>query len=326
MPGDPRLPGGGGELVVLADAGGDARQELVLAALRTNALSATQIAEIFLSRGIDWDLTIRSFEPGRGYADRPDARIPITARLTAEEDMVHLAGDLDGDGRKDLAVRRSPTDLEVFPGREGGYFAGAGLRAALPGRGARGLPRRRRRRCPGRHRHRSRAREGRPPPVEARPGRAAVSPAVPALSLEDLGKRFGRILAVDRLSLEVEPGRMAGFLGPNGAGKSTTLYMISRLVRPSSAGSGSAWTSGATSRRPSAPWASWWRPPPSTSSSPAARTSAGREPARRSAREIDGILDRVGLADRGGDKVRTYSLGMKQRLGIGRALLGTRAS
>src|SRR5208337_1004856 len=53
-------------------------------------------------------------------------------------------------------------------------------------------------------------------------------------ALEDVSKRFGRIQAVDHLSLEVEPGQMAGFLGPNGAGKSTTLYMIPRLVRPSS--------------------------------------------------------------------------------------------
>src|SRR5208282_3596736 len=56
----------------------------------------------------------------------------------------------------------------------------------------------------------------------------------PALALEDVSKRFGRIHAVDGLSLEIEPGQMAGFLGPNGAGKSTTLYMIPRLVRPSS--------------------------------------------------------------------------------------------
>jgi len=53
-----------------------------------------------------------------------------------------------------------------------------------------------------------------------------------ALALEELSKRFGRIHAVDRLSLRVEPGHLAGFLGPNGAGKSTTLYMIPRLVRP----------------------------------------------------------------------------------------------
>ena len=61
-----------------------------------------------------------------------------------------------------------------------------------------------------------------------------MSDTVPALSIESLSKRFGRIHAVDQLSLDVQPAQMAGFLGPNGAGKSTTLYMIPRLVRPSS--------------------------------------------------------------------------------------------
>ena len=58
--------------------------------------------------------------------------------------------------------------------------------------------------------------------------------STPALALEDVSKRFGRFVAVDHLSLEIPPGVMAGFLGPNGAGKSTTLYMIPRLVRPTS--------------------------------------------------------------------------------------------
>ena len=54
-----------------------------------------------------------------------------------------------------------------------------------------------------------------------------------ALSFENISKRFGEFIAVDQLSLQIEPGIMAGFLGPNGAGKSTSLYMIPRLVRPS---------------------------------------------------------------------------------------------
>src|SRR5580704_19288803 len=58
--------------------------------------------------------------------------------------------------------------------------------------------------------------------------------STPALALDNVSKQFGRVRAVDHLSLEIEPGQMAGFLGPNGAGKSTTLYMIPRLVRPSS--------------------------------------------------------------------------------------------
>ena len=45
--------------------------------------------------------------------------------------------------------------------------------------------------------------------------------STPALALQDVSKRFGRIHAVDHLSLEVQPGQMAFFLGPNGAGKST---------------------------------------------------------------------------------------------------------
>src|ERR1700733_4163302 len=56
----------------------------------------------------------------------------------------------------------------------------------------------------------------------------------PALTLADVSKRFGRFAAVNHLSLEVEPGHLAGFLGPNGAGKSTTLYMIPRLIKPTS--------------------------------------------------------------------------------------------
>ena len=60
-----------------------------------------------------------------------------------------------------------------------------------------------------------------------------MSSADVALRLDNLCKSFGKIQAVDHLSLEVQPGEMVGFLGPNGAGKSTTLYMIPRLVRPS---------------------------------------------------------------------------------------------
>jgi ABC-2 type transport system ATP-binding protein len=152
-----------------------------------------------------------------------------------------------------------------------------------------------------------------------------MSSVVPALLIEDLSKRFGRILAVDRLSLEVVPGRMVGFLGPNGAGKSTTLYMIARLVRPSSGQirifdldlfrdfkeavrsvgvvvETPAFYDGLTGRK----------------NLELAANLRGGIPAR----QIDEILERIGLAERGRDKVRTYSLGMKQRLGIGRALLG----
>jgi ABC-2 type transport system ATP-binding protein len=147
----------------------------------------------------------------------------------------------------------------------------------------------------------------------------------PALALEDVSKRFGRVQAVDRLSLQVEPGHLAGFLGPNGAGKSTTLYMIPRLVRP---------THGHISLFGVDIWNDYKKAIRSvgiTVETPAFyEYLSGRknlELAARlldhvSAREIDEILERIGLAERQHDRVRVYSTGMKQRLGIGRALLG----
>jgi ABC-2 type transport system ATP-binding protein len=147
----------------------------------------------------------------------------------------------------------------------------------------------------------------------------------PALLLEDVSKRFGRLQAVDHLSLRVEPGHLAGFLGPNGAGKSTTLYMIPRLVRPNH---------GRISLFGVDIWKDYKRAIRSvgiTVETPAfyeylsGRKNlelAARLLDRVSPREIDEILERIGLADRQHDRVRVYSTGMKQRLGIGRALLG----
>jgi ABC-2 type transport system ATP-binding protein len=147
----------------------------------------------------------------------------------------------------------------------------------------------------------------------------------PALVVEDVSKRFGRVQAVDRLSLQVEPGHLAGFLGPNGAGKSTTLYMIPRLVRP---------THGRISLFGVDIWKDYKKAIRSvgiTVETPAFyEYLSGRKnlelTARLldhvSAREIDEILERIGLAERQHDRVRVYSTGMKQRLGIGRAMLG----
>ena len=148
---------------------------------------------------------------------------------------------------------------------------------------------------------------------------------VAALALQDLSKSFGRICAVDRLSLEVPPGQMAGFLGPNGAGKSTTLYMIPRLVRPSG---GQIGVFGVDI------WQDFKKAIRSVGvmvEAPAFYDYlSGRKNLELAARilggvprnDIDEILERIGLADRQRDKVRTYSMGMKQRLGIGRAMLG----
>jgi ABC-2 type transport system ATP-binding protein len=147
----------------------------------------------------------------------------------------------------------------------------------------------------------------------------------PALALEDLRKRFGHIHAVEHLSLEVPPGQMAGFLGPNGAGKSTTLYMIPRLVHPSG---GQIRIFGIDLRRD---FKGALRSVGVVVETPAFyEYLSGRKNLQLAARvlggvgrrDLDEILERIGLADRQHDKVRTYSQGMKQRLGIGRALLG----
>jgi ABC-2 type transport system ATP-binding protein len=137
-----------------------------------------------------------------------------------------------------------------------------------------------------------------------------------------LTKRYGDQIAVHDVNLTVRRGEVYGFLGPNGAGKTTTLRMLLGLVRPSSG------TANFFGRRRGDPGA-------------VARTGAliegpgfypylsGRDNLRVMSRyqragddAVDAALARVDLSGRGGDKFRTYSLGMKQRLGVAAALLG----
>ena len=150
--------------------------------------------------------------------------------------------------------------------------------------------------------------------------------ARPALSLDNVSKRFGHVQAVEQLSLEVEPGQMAGFLGPNGAGKSTTLYMIPRLVRPSGGhirifgvdiGQDFKTAIRAVGVMVQAP--AFYDYLSGRLNLELSARLLGVESPRR---EIDQILERIGLAERQHDRVGTYSSGMKQRLGVGRTLLG----
>ena len=144
------------------------------------------------------------------------------------------------------------------------------------------------------------------------------------LNLDALTKRYGRgAPAVDGVTFTCEPGTVTGFLGPNGAGKSTTLRMLTGLTRPTS---GTATVGGVR-------YADLPNPGRvlgvmlDASAQHAGRT--GRETLRLAAsvlgvpaRRADEMLDRVGLASAAGTRVRGYSLGMRQRLGIGAALLG----
>jgi ABC-2 type transport system ATP-binding protein len=137
-----------------------------------------------------------------------------------------------------------------------------------------------------------------------------------------LTKRYGeRILAVDRLDLRVRRGEVYGFLGPNGAGKTTTLRMLLGLVRPTS---GSALVLGAAPGSPQG-LAHVGALVESPSLYP---FLSGRDNLRVLARHarvpesrVEAVLDEVELTDRGSDRFATYSLGMKQRLGVAAALL-----
>lgn len=143
-----------------------------------------------------------------------------------------------------------------------------------------------------------------------------------AIRTDGLTKRYGRgVLAVDDLSMKVRRGEVYGFVGPNGAGKTTTMRMLLGLMRPSS---GSCELLG---KRPGTPEA-------------LARIGAlvetpafypylsGRDNLKVLARHagvpdsrIGIALEQVELAGRGDDRFKTYSLGMKQRLGMAAALL-----
>jgi ABC-2 type transport system ATP-binding protein len=144
------------------------------------------------------------------------------------------------------------------------------------------------------------------------------------LRTRGLVKRFGALTAVDHLDLEVRRGEVVGLLGPNGAGKSTTIGMILGLVRPTD---GTAEVMGRDV----------WR---DTGNALAAAGAIVETPAfypylsgrdnlialalirgRGSRARVDPLLERVGLTARARSKYRTYSLGMKQRLGIASTLI-----
>jgi ABC-type transport system involved in cytochrome c biogenesis ATPase subunit len=142
------------------------------------------------------------------------------------------------------------------------------------------------------------------------------------LETHGLGKRYGeRILAVDRLSMRVRRGEVYGFLGPNGAGKTTTLRMLLGLIRPTE---GSALVLGAAPGTPEglARIGALVETPafyPFLSGRDNLRVLA-RHAGVREAR-IQEVLDEVDLSKRADDRLGTYSLGMKQRLGVAAALL-----
>jgi ABC-2 type transport system ATP-binding protein len=148
-----------------------------------------------------------------------------------------------------------------------------------------------------------------------------------AVRVERLSKHFDGLRAVDEVSFSIESGRIFGLLGPNGAGKSTTLAMLSTVLRPTS---GAAWVNGFDIRAQPRD----------------VRKSIGivfqdqsldeeltayenmdmhgrlyRVPRRERQDKIAALLEMVGLTERAGDYVKTFSGGMRRRLEIARGLL-----
>ncbi|MEU7580936.1 ABC transporter ATP-binding protein [Streptomyces sp. NPDC041068] len=144
-----------------------------------------------------------------------------------------------------------------------------------------------------------------------------------AIEVKGLTKVYGQVRAVDRLTFSVRPGQVTGFLGPNGAGKSTTMRLVLGLDRPSS---GTATIGGSPFTRLAAPLrhvgALLDAQAPHGSRTARnhllALAASNRIPDRR----VDEVLGLTGIASAGSRRVRTFSLGMRQRLGIAAALLG----
>jgi ABC-2 type transport system ATP-binding protein len=143
-----------------------------------------------------------------------------------------------------------------------------------------------------------------------------------AVSTVGLTKRFGDRTVVDGVDLAIPKGSVCGFVGPNGAGKTTTIRMLLGLIRPTSGGGAIL---GGSLTDP----ASYLHKVGALIESPAFYPQlSGRDNLKALARlgqipssAIEPALERTGMAARAGDTYRSYSLGMKQRLGIAAALL-----
>ncbi len=142
------------------------------------------------------------------------------------------------------------------------------------------------------------------------------------LVAQGLTKRYGKVLAVDDVSFEVRAGTITGFLGPNGAGKTTTLRIFLGLVHPTA---GSATVDGRRFRDLERPTrvgavleATGFYPGRSGRDHLRAIATAARIPQQR----VGEVVELVGLESAAKRRVKGYSLGMRQRLGIATALLG----
>ncbi|CAB4533732.1 unannotated protein [freshwater metagenome] len=143
-----------------------------------------------------------------------------------------------------------------------------------------------------------------------------------AISVSDLSKKYDSGFAVSHSNFQVPLGTICGFVGPNGAGKTTTIRMLLGLISPTG---GSGQILGESIKSPEKYLSQVgamiegpaFYPALSGAENLKVLATLGGFPIER----VDQLLEQVGLADRGKSKYKTYSLGMKQRLGIAAALL-----
>jgi ABC-2 type transport system ATP-binding protein len=163
---------------------------------------------------------------------------------------------------------------------------------------------------------------GRSAPASALDG-APVGAPEPVVIVRDLSKRYGPVIAVERLTFALERGSVTGFLGPNGAGKTTTLRLLLGLAEPSN---GEALVLGCRYRELEDPVRRVGAVLESSDFDPG---RSGRNHLRALAlataigyERVEELLALVELERAADRPVRTYSLGMRQRLGLAAALLG----
>ncbi|RYC14603.1 ABC transporter ATP-binding protein [Nocardioides zhouii] len=143
-----------------------------------------------------------------------------------------------------------------------------------------------------------------------------------AVRVRDLTKRFGDVIALGGVDLDIPTGQVHGLVGPNGAGKTTLLGLLLGLSRPTS-GTLEVLGNGVGATVPDG--VAGFVDAPGLYPSLTARqnlTALARLRSGRTAPDVDALLDRVGLLDVAADPTRGFSLGMRQRLGLAAALLG----
>ncbi len=152
---------------------------------------------------------------------------------------------------------------------------------------------------------------------------ADASTRDPVVAASSLTKRYGQLVAVDELTFSLCPGTVTGFLGPNGAGKTTTLRLLLGLAEPTA---GEALIFGRRYRELEDPARRVGAVLESNDFHPG---RSGRDHLRSLAlaaeipsSRVEELLEVVELASAADRRVKTYSLGMRQRLGLAAALLG----